>query len=87
MNEDTGWEKKKKKKKQRIRTSLWEELRVDVFKSFFVDDPTGTFLEDKNGTSYSPSINEILGSNLRLASQRQVITFSGKIYSASTSIP
>lgn len=28
-------------------TSLWEELRVDVFKGLFVDDSAGTFLEDK----------------------------------------
>lgn len=29
------------------RTSLWEELWVDVFKGFLVDDSAGAFLQDK----------------------------------------
>lgn len=29
-------------------TSLWEELWVDFFKSFLIDDSTGAFLKDNN---------------------------------------
>lgn len=33
--------------KQWPQTSLWEELRVDFFESFFVDNSAGTFLQEK----------------------------------------
>lgn len=32
---------------QQTPTSLWEKLSVDVFKGVFIDDSTGTFLEDQ----------------------------------------
>lgn len=47
MRELPGKRKHAGKTKQQAQTSLREELCVDVFKSVFVDDPAGTFLQDK----------------------------------------
>lgn len=44
--------------KNMTQTSLWEELWVDVFKSFFVNDSAGAFLQDKLHRSFSSYIKD-----------------------------